>query len=74
MCGPNGSGASGRGFPVNGTSAIALPPNGNRTETDVRLLAAAERRDEIARMLGGAKITAPTRAHAESMLRSATAA
>jgi DNA repair protein RecN (Recombination protein N) len=40
-----------------------------RTETAVERLSAAERREEIARMLGGIKITSRTRAHAEEMLR-----
>ncbi len=43
-----------------------------RTTTRVRHLTAAERREEIARMLGGAKITAKSRAHAEELLREAT--
>ena len=43
-----------------------------RTTTRVRRLSAAERREEIARMLGGAKITAKSRAHAEELLREAT--
>jgi DNA repair protein RecN (Recombination protein N) len=42
-----------------------------RTETSVVRLAAAERREEIARMLGGIKITPRTRAHAEEMLKRA---
>jgi len=45
-----------------------------RTMTRVRHLTAAERREEIARMLGGAKITAKSRAHAEELLREATGA
>ncbi len=44
MCGPHGSGASGRGFPVNGTSAIALPPGWNRTGTDGKSSASARDR------------------------------
>jgi DNA repair protein RecN (Recombination protein N) len=40
-----------------------------RTETLVTRLPLAERREEIARMLGGLKITPRTRAHAEEMLR-----
>lgn len=43
-----------------------------RTTTRVRRLTATERREEIARMLGGAKITAKSRAHAEELLREAT--
>jgi DNA repair protein RecN (Recombination protein N) len=42
-----------------------------RTETLVAPLGKAERREEIARMLGGLKITPRTRAHAEEMLRQA---
>ena len=42
-----------------------------RTTTRVRHLNTAERREEIARMLGGAKITAKSRAHAEELLREA---
>jgi DNA repair protein RecN (Recombination protein N) len=41
-----------------------------RTETTVTRLSAAERREEIARMLGGLKITAKTRAVADELLRS----
>jgi DNA repair protein RecN (Recombination protein N) len=40
-----------------------------RTETTVTRLTAAKRREEIARMLGGVKITAKTRAVAEELLR-----
>ncbi|ACY15008.1 DNA repair protein RecN [Haliangium ochraceum] len=42
-----------------------------RTETAVRSLAAKERREEMARMLGGVKITKSARAHAEAMLEEA---
>ncbi len=42
-----------------------------RTETAVLALAAAARRDELARMLGGLTITAEARAHAEAMLAAA---
>jgi DNA repair protein RecN (Recombination protein N) len=42
-----------------------------RTETAVVALAAAARRDELARMLGGLTITAEARAHAEAMLAAA---
>ena len=42
-----------------------------RTATSVRRLAEPERAEEIARMLGGMKITAKTRAHAQEMLRAA---
>jgi DNA repair protein RecN (Recombination protein N) len=39
-----------------------------RTITEVRTLSAAERVEEIARMLGGESITARTREHAREML------
>jgi DNA repair protein RecN (Recombination protein N) len=42
-----------------------------RVSTLVRRLDAAERKDEIARMIGGAKITPKARAHAEEMLKAA---
>ncbi len=42
-----------------------------RTITRVRKLSAAERRDEIARMLGGARLTEKSRAHADELLREA---
>ena len=42
-----------------------------RIETTVTRLGKAERREEIARMLGGLKITPRTRAHADEMLRQA---
>ncbi len=42
-----------------------------RTETLVRRLADKERRDETARMLGGAKVTPRARAHADELLRAA---
>jgi DNA repair protein RecN (Recombination protein N) len=44
-----------------------------RTRTLVRRLATAERREEVARMLGGAKITDKARAHADEMLKAARA-
>ncbi len=40
-----------------------------RVATTVHTLAAADRVDELARMLGGVEITETTRAHAEEMLR-----
>jgi DNA repair protein RecN (Recombination protein N) len=43
-----------------------------RTETTVRTLSATERRDELARMLGGIKITKSARAHADAMLEAAS--
>lgn len=42
-----------------------------RTETTVRTLTSKERRDELARMLGGIKITRSARAHADAMLEAA---
>ncbi len=45
--------------------------SGGRTTTRVRTLTAAERRDEIARMLGGARLTDKSRAHADELLREA---
>ncbi len=44
-----------------------------RTETQVTRLDGAERRDEIARMMGGASVTVEARAHAEAMLAAAGA-
>jgi DNA repair protein RecN (Recombination protein N) len=44
-----------------------------RTETAVTRLDKRDRRDEIARMLGGLRITPSTRAHADEMLRQASA-
>lgn len=42
---------------------------GKHTTSVIRPLAPAERREEIARMLGGVEISAQTRAHAEEMIR-----
>ncbi len=42
--------------------------NKNITHTHLRFLEADERKVEVARMLGGEKITETTRAHAEEML------
>ena len=44
-----------------------------RVHTDVRKLSASERKEEIARMLGG-KVTPKARAHAEELLKGARAA
>ena len=44
-----------------------------RTRTTITPLNAAERVEELARMLGGEKITATTRAHAKEMLATASA-
>ena len=43
--------------------------SGERTNTQISPLAASERPDEIARMLGGINITEKTRAHAREMLK-----
>lgn len=40
-----------------------------RTHTEIRVLEAAERKEEIARMLSGARTTEASRKHAEQMLR-----
>jgi DNA repair protein RecN (Recombination protein N) len=42
---------------------------GGRTKTSVRRLEKAERTEEIARMLSGAKLTDTSRKHAEQMLK-----
>jgi DNA repair protein RecN (Recombination protein N) len=44
--------------------------DGKTSRTNVRALAADERVEELARMLGGIEITERTRAHAEEMIRS----
>lgn len=44
--------------------------DGKTTRTQIKSLTPDERIEEIARMLGGAKITAATRAHATEMLKS----
>ena len=46
---------------------------GKRVATRVNALAADHRREEIARMLAGAEITAEARAAAERLLKAATA-
>jgi DNA repair protein RecN (Recombination protein N) len=45
---------------------------GGRTSTTVKQLKGTERVNEVARMLGGLKITDKTRRHAEEMVRSST--
>jgi DNA repair protein RecN (Recombination protein N) len=45
---------------------------GKRTKSDIRLLSDDERREEIARMLGGLTVTDQARAAAEALLRSAS--
>ena len=47
--------------------------DGKTSRTQLRHLTPDERIEELARMLGGVKITERTRAHAEEMIRSATA-
>jgi DNA repair protein RecN (Recombination protein N) len=42
-----------------------------RTRSEIRRMRESEQRDEIARMLGGIKITDKTRAAAREMLRAA---
>ncbi len=49
---------------------IAKQVDGGRTATRIAPLDEAARLEEIARMLGGVKITAKTRAHARELLRS----
>lgn len=45
---------------------------GDRTKSDIRLLSAPERLEEIARMLGGVRVTDQARAAAKELIRSAT--
>lgn len=47
---------------------VAKHSDGSQTVSEIAVLAYEERVGEIARMLGGEKITATTRAHAEEML------
>lgn len=51
---------------------IEKQEKGGRTETNVRHLSSDERRQEIARMLSGAKVTETSLKHADQMLRSST--
>lgn len=48
--------------------AIEKSDKGGRTRTSLRLLEGDERRDEVARMISGAKITEASRTHAEQMI------
>lgn len=48
---------------------VAKTVTGDGTRTDVEVLADEERREEIARMLAGAEITAEARAAADSLMR-----
>jgi DNA repair protein RecN (Recombination protein N) len=52
---------------------VSKHSNGDSTHTQIDLLDAAGRRDELARMLGGLEITRETRAHAKQMLERAQA-
>ncbi len=52
-------------------AAVAKRAEGEVTRTTVRLLDARERLEETARMLGGTRITAKTRAHAREMIDAA---
>ncbi|UTW46533.1 DNA repair protein RecN [bacterium SCSIO 12696] len=47
---------------------VSKSSDGESTQTALNSLTAAERIDEVARMLGGAKITQQTRTHAQEML------
>lgn len=51
--------------------AVSKVASGERTLTQLQMLAAAARVDEIARMLGGARITQKTVAHARDLLAQA---
>ena len=44
-----------------------------RVETEVKTLEGAARRDELARMLGGKRITKHARAHADELISAARA-
>lgn len=48
---------------------VSKRSTGKQTQSTIRPLAPEERREEIARMLGGVEISAQTRAHAEEMIR-----
>jgi DNA repair protein RecN (Recombination protein N) len=50
---------------------VSKSTRGSRTETEVNVLAAAERREEIARMLAGETVTQAARAAADSLLGAA---
>ncbi len=53
---------------------VAKLTDGKITRTSVKPLSAAERVDEIARMLGGIEVTEQARAHAREMLALAASA
>ncbi len=48
---------------------IEKKESGGRTRTSVRTVTGAERTDEVARMLSGAKLTETSRKHAEQMIK-----
>ena len=52
--------------------AIEKNEVGGRTKTSVRLLTEAGRREEVARMLSGAKLTDASRKHAEQMIKASS--
>jgi DNA repair protein RecN (Recombination protein N) len=52
---------------------VAKLETGGRVETEVKLLEGAARRDELARMLGGKRITKHARAHADELISAARA-
>jgi DNA repair protein RecN (Recombination protein N) len=51
--------------------SVSKAVEGRSTRTSIATLDAGQRREEIARMLGGVEITRETRAHAEAMLKAA---
>ncbi len=53
---------------------VSKHSDGDSTHTQIEVLDAAGRRDELARMLGGLEITRETRAHARQMLERAQSA
>jgi DNA repair protein RecN (Recombination protein N) len=50
---------------------VAKKVSGGRTVCTVKALSESERMEEVARMLGGMKVTDKTKAHAEEMIRAA---
>jgi len=52
---------------------VSKSSTGDQTNTHIRPLEGKERHEEIARMLGGVKITARTRAHAQEMIEGVVA-
>jgi DNA repair protein RecN (Recombination protein N) len=49
---------------------VSKTGKGDGVTSELRLLAAADRVEELARMLGGTAVTAKTRAHASELLES----